>query len=84
MRKFEPKPLKPEVDIGLKTPNPEGFGITPKTLRDISNPEQRSRGVSPWNAMAPLGRAPLRVWNIQTLKEPLRKLKENNDFKTCR
>ena len=36
MRKFEPKPLKPGVDIGLKTPNPEGFWITPKTLRDIS------------------------------------------------
>ena len=31
MRKFEPKPLKPGVDIGLKTPNPEGFWITPKT-----------------------------------------------------
>ena len=36
MRKFEPKHLKPGVDIGLRTPNPEGFWITPKTLRDIS------------------------------------------------
>ena len=35
MRKFQPKPLKPGVDIGLKTPNPEGFLITPKTLGAI-------------------------------------------------
>ena len=52
MRKFEPKPLKPEVDIGLKTPNPEGFGITPKTLRDISillrsGPELQGGGPPP-------------------------------------
>ena len=36
LRKFQPKPLKPRFDIGLKTPNPEGFRITLKTLRDIS------------------------------------------------
>ena len=35
MRQFQPKPLKPRFDIGLKTPNPEGFGVTLKTLRDI-------------------------------------------------
>ena len=31
MRKFQPKPLKPHYDICLKTPNPEGFWLTPKT-----------------------------------------------------
>ena len=34
MRKFQLKPLKPRCNIGLKTPNPEGFGLTPKTRRD--------------------------------------------------
>ena len=31
MRKFQLKPLKPRCDICLKTPNPEGFWVTPKT-----------------------------------------------------
>ena len=35
MRKFQAKPLKPRCDICLKTPNPEGFWITPKTRQDI-------------------------------------------------
>ena len=35
LRKFQTKPLKPRFNIGLKTPNPEGFGLTPKTVRDI-------------------------------------------------
>ena len=35
MRKFQPKPLKPRCDICLKTPNPEGFWVTPKTRQDL-------------------------------------------------
>ena len=35
MRTFQPKPLKPQCDICLKTPNPEGFWITLKTHGDI-------------------------------------------------
>ena len=35
MRKNQVKPLKPQLALWLKTPNPEGFWITPKTLRDI-------------------------------------------------
>ena len=31
MRKFQPKPLKPRYDICLKTPNPGGFWVAPKT-----------------------------------------------------
>ena len=31
MRKFQPKPLKPQYDIRLKSPNPEGFWLTLKT-----------------------------------------------------
>ena len=33
MRKFQAKPLKPRCDTGLKTPNPEGFWITPKSRK---------------------------------------------------
>ena len=33
MRKFQAKPLKPRCDICLKTPNPEGFWITPKSRK---------------------------------------------------
>ena len=63
MRKFEPKPLKPGVDIGLKTPNPEGFWITPKTLRDISillRPCPSSQGGPPWLLMYAPVQNPLR------------------------
>ena len=31
IRKFQPKPLNPQCDICLKTRNPEGFWVTPKT-----------------------------------------------------
>ena len=34
MRKFQPKPVKPRGNTGLKTPNPEGFWITPKIRQD--------------------------------------------------
>ena len=47
MKKFQPKPLKTGVDICLKTPNPEGFRITLKTLRDISISVTRAGGVHP-------------------------------------
>ena len=33
MRKFQAKPLKLRCDICLKTPNPEGFWITPKSRK---------------------------------------------------
>ena len=33
MRKFQAKPWKPRCDTGLKTPNPEGFWITPKSRK---------------------------------------------------
>ena len=35
LRKFQSKPLQPRCNTGLKTPNPEGFWITPKTRQDI-------------------------------------------------
>ena len=34
MKKFQQKPLKPRRNTGLKTPNPEGFWITPKIRQD--------------------------------------------------
>ena len=49
MRKFQLKPLKPRCDICLKTPNPEGFCVTPKTrqVRDDSSQVARGGGVPP-------------------------------------
>ena len=35
LRKFQPKPFKTRLHIGLKSSNPEGFWITLKTLEDI-------------------------------------------------
>ena len=34
MAEFQLKPLKPRGNTGLKTPNPEGFWITPKIRQD--------------------------------------------------
>ena len=34
MRKFQAKPLIPQLNTGLKTPNPEGFGIILKSRQD--------------------------------------------------
>ena len=50
MRKFQAKPLKPRCDTGLKTTNPEGFWITPKSRKvrgHQSHPPQISRGGVP-------------------------------------
>ena len=47
LRKFQPKPLKPQVDICLEMPNPEGFWITLKTIRDISVSLNPCRGGPP-------------------------------------
>ena len=47
MRKFQSKPLIPRCDICLKMPNPEGFGVTRKTLRDISISVAALEGVHP-------------------------------------
>ena len=35
LRKFQPKPFKTQLHIGLKSSNPEGFWITLKTLEYI-------------------------------------------------
>ena len=50
MRKFQAKPLKPRCDICLKTPNPEGFWITPKSRKvrgHQSHPPQMCQGGVP-------------------------------------
>ena len=47
MRKFQLKPLKPRCDICLKTPNPEGFCVTPKTRQVRDDSSQVARGGSP-------------------------------------
>ena len=71
MRKFQPKPLKPRCDIGLKTPNPEGFWITPKIRQVRSNLVSGSEiprgGVPPWNEITPLGPTPLKDHEIVSL-----------------
>ena len=45
LRKFQSKPLKPRCNTGLKTPNPEGFWITPRSRRDRLVRLKTSRGV---------------------------------------
>ena len=47
MRKFQQKPLKPHCNTGLKTPNPEGFGITLKSRQDRLVRVKCSRGGTP-------------------------------------
>ena len=52
MRKFQAKPLIPQLNTGLKTPNPEGFGIILKSRQDRLVRVKCSRGGYP----APPGR----------------------------
>ena len=47
MKRFQPKPLKPRGNTGLKTPNPEGFWITPKIRQDRLVTVSCYRGVPP-------------------------------------
>ena len=47
LRKFQSKPLKPRCNTGLKTPNPEGFWITPRSRQDRLVRLKCSRGVPP-------------------------------------
>ena len=47
LRKFQSKPLKPRCNTGLKTPNPEGFWITPRSRRDRLVRLKTCRGVPP-------------------------------------
>ena len=47
MRKFQPKPLKPRGNTGLKTPNPEGFWITPKIRQERLVTVQNAGGGPP-------------------------------------
>ena len=60
MKTFQPKPLKPRGNTGLKTPNPEGFWITPKTLQDRLVRVPCSRGVPPCCKISLAGPYPLR------------------------
>ena len=79
MRKFEPKPLKPGVDIGLKTSNPEGFWITPKTLRDISillRSCPSSQGGSPLTTYSRASTEPFNRKKHYSHRSPLRFLQD--------
>ena len=61
MRKFQPKPLKPRCDIGLKTPNPEGFWITLKTQQvrfNLVSSSRISRGGPPLDRNNSAGACP--------------------------
>ena len=49
MKTFQTKPLKPRVNTGLKTPNPEGFLITLKTRQDKLVTVSWFRGGPPLN-----------------------------------
>ena len=75
MKKFQPKPLKPQLNTCLKTPNPEGFWMTLKTRQDISVRLPPARGRDPpWdpssnsNISATNRSYPksFRIWSFQT------------------
>ena len=70
MRSFQAKLLKPRSDICLKTPNPEGFWVTPKTRQVRGNPSQsvptfQGRG-SPLEGFATTSTEPFKglVWSL--------------------
>ena len=47
LRKFQSKPLNPRCNTSLKTPNPEGFLITPRSRQDRLVRLKTSRGGYP-------------------------------------
>ena len=61
LRKFQSKPLKPRCNTGLKTPNPEGFWITPRSRRDRLVRLKTCRGVPPLQGSSTVRTEPFKV-----------------------
>ena len=66
-KKFQAKPLKPRCNTGLKTPNPEGFWITPKSRKVRGDWSQVVRGGPPCHLLSPAGQYPLKDELLQLL-----------------